>query len=76
MGLFNIKDDENAVAELEDDDILAETDDSITVEEDRQVMKQMKNGEALGKDDIPFELLGTGEECIVQQLLKMFNLAV
>ena len=38
-------------------------------------MKEMKNGKAPGDDGIPFELLGAGRECIVQQLLKMFNIA-
>ena len=77
MELLNIRDDEGASQELEENEILAEDDgnDSITVEEVRQVMKQMKNGKAPGDDGIPFELLGAGWECIVQQLLKMFNIA-
>ena len=77
MELLNIRDDEGASQELEENEILSEDDgnDSITVEEVRQVMKQMKNRKAPGDDGIPFELLGAGGECIVQQLLKMFNIA-
>ena len=76
MELLNIRDDEGASQELEENEILAEDDgnDSITVEEVRQVMKQMKNGKAPVDDGITFELLGAGGECIVQQLLKMFNI--
>ena len=77
MELLNIKDDEGAGQELEENEILAEDDgdDSITVKEVRQAMKQMKNGKAPRDDGIPFELLGAGGECIVQQLLKMLNIA-
>ena len=76
MKLLNIKDDEAASQEYEENQILAENDgdDSITVEEVRQVMKQMTNGKAPVDDGIPFELLGAGGECIVQHLLKMFNI--
>ena len=77
MELFNIKDDEGAGQELEENEILAEDDGdaSITVEEVRQVMKQTKNGKVPGDDSIPFKLLGVGGECIFQQLLQMFNIA-
>ena len=77
MELLNIRDDEGASQELEENEVLAEDDgnDSITVEEVRQVMKQMNNGKAPGDDGIPLELLGAGGECSVQQLLKMFNIA-
>ena len=72
MELLNIRDDEGASQELEENEILAEDDDndSITVEEVRQVMKQMQNGKAPGDDGIPFELLGACGECIVQQLFE------
>ena len=44
MELLNIRDDEGASQELEESEILADDgNDSITVEEVRQVMKQMKN---------------------------------
>ena len=68
MELLNIRDDEGAGQELEVNEVLAEDDgdDSITVKEVRQVMKQMKNGKAPGDDGILFELLGEGGECIVQ----------
>ena len=77
MELLNIRDDEGASQELEENEILAEDDgkDSITVEEVRQVMKKMKNGKAPGDDGIPSELLEAGGECTVQQLLKMSNIA-
>ena len=76
MELLNIKDDECAGQELENE-ILAEDDGdaSITVADVKQVMKQMKNAKAPGDDGIPFELLGEGGECIVQQLLKTLSIA-
>ena len=60
--MLNIKDDEGAGRELEANETLAEDDGdaSITIEEFRQVMKQMKKGTAPGDDGIPFELLGAG----------------
>ena len=78
MGFLNMTDDERAVQELEENQILAEDvgDDSITVEEGRQVMKQMKNGRHQIITVYHLNLLlGAGGKCIVQQLLKMFNIA-
>ena len=58
--LLNIKDDENAVAELEDDEILTEDDNTLTVRKVRQVMKEMKHGKAPGDNGTQFKLLGAG----------------
>ena len=56
MELLNIKDDENVVQEVKENEILVEddNDDSITVKEARQVMKNMTNGKASGDGGTPF----------------------
>ena len=52
-----------------------EDEDSVTLDEIRRALAQMKNGKSAGEDGIPAEILKAAGECGVRQLRKILNLA-
>ena len=62
-------------SDVEDEYEVAEEANLITMDELRSAISVMKKGKSPGEDGLPVEILRAGGECVMQQLLRIINVA-